>query len=338
MQLGMIGLGRMGANMVRRLRNAGHKCVVYDRDPAAVRALTDEGAIGATNLADLCAQLTAPRNIWIMVPAAIVDPVIDELLPYLTPDDTLIDGGNSNYRDDLAHAARLQRVGIHFVDCGTSGGVWGRERGYCLMIGGETVAVERLDPIFNALAPGSGTIERTAGRNGSPAQAERGYLHCGASGAGHFVKMVHNGIEYALMAAYAEGFNLLRHADVGLRERAADAETTPMTNPEHYCYQFDLAAIAELWRRGSVVSSWLLDLTANALQADPDLGGFSGQVSDSGEGRWTCLAAIETGTPAPLLTTALYERFNSRGEGDFANQILSALRQQFGGHHEQPKS
>lgn len=337
MQLGMIGLGRMGANMVLRLMRAGYQCVVYDRDPAAVEALVAQGAEGATDVADLCARLTPPRNLWIMVPAAVVDRVIDDLAPQLAADDIIIDGGNSNYREDIAHAARLKPLGIHFVDCGTSGGVWGAERGYCLMIGGEAEAVQRLDPIFAALAPGVGTIERTAGRSGPPNPSELGYLHCGPNGAGHFVKMVHNGIEYALMAAYAEGFNLLRNAGVGRLDREADAETAPLSHPEYYQYAIDLAEVAELWRRGSVVSSWLLDLTAIALQADPELRAFGGRVSDSGEGRWTALAAIETGTPAPLLTTALYERFSSRGESDFANQILSAMRYQFGGHHERPE-
>jgi 6-phosphogluconate dehydrogenase len=337
MQLGMIGLGRMGANMVLRLMRAGHQCVVYDRDPAAIDALVKEGAVGAADPADLCAKLTPPRNLWIMVPAAVVDRVIDDLEPHLQSDDTIIDGGNSNYREDIAHAARLKPSGIHFVDCGTSGGVWGAERGYCLMIGGDTEAVERLDPIFATLAPGAGTIERTAGRNGKHSPSERGYLHCGPSGAGHFVKMVHNGIEYALMAAYAEGFNLLKHAGVGRKDHTVDAETAPLSHPEHYQYDIDVAEVAEVWRRGSVVASWLLDLTAIALHEDPQLESFGGQVSDSGEGRWTCLAAIETGTPAPLLTTALYERFSSRGEAHFANQILSAMRYQFGGHHEKPK-
>ena len=336
MQLGMIGLGRMGANMVLRLLRAGHQCVVYDRDAAAVAALVEAGALGALDPADLCAQLVPPRNAWIMVPAVVVDRVIDDLLPHLSPGDAIIDGGNSNHRDDLAHAARLAPLGLHFIDCGTSGGVWGLERGYCLMIGGDADAVARLDPIFAALAPGVGEIERTAGRTGQPSRAELGYLHCGPSGAGHFVKMVHNGIEYALMAAYAEGFNLLKHAGAGRADRAADAETAPLRNPEHYQYQFDLAQVAEVWRRGSVVASWLLDLTATALQADPGLKQFGGRVSDSGEGRWTSLAAIETGTPAPLLTTALFERFSSRGEADFAHQVLSAMRYQFGGHHEQP--
>ncbi len=338
MQLAMIGLGRMGANMVLRLMRAGHRCVVYDRDPAAVAALVAEGAVGALDMADLCAKLEAPRNLWVMVPAAVVEHVIEDLIPHLAAGDTIIDGGNSNYRDDIAHAKRLAPMGIHFVDCGTSGGVWGLERGYCLMIGGDDEAVERLDPVFSDLAPGAGTIERTAGRAGDFSRSERGYLHCGPSGAGHFVKMVHNGIEYALMAAYAEGFNILKHAGVGLADHRIDAETAPLENPEHYQYRIDVGEVAEVWRRGSVVASWLLDLTATALRADPQLEGFGGRVSDSGEGRWTCLAAIETGTPAPLLTTALFERFSSRGEADFANQILSAMRYQFGGHREKPKS
>ena len=337
MELGMIGLGRMGANMVLRLMRAGHQCVVYDSDPAAIANLVAEGAVGAANIADLCAKLKPPRNVWIMVPAAVVDRVIDDLAPHLSADDTLIDGGNSNYQDDIAHAARLRPAGIHFVDCGTSGGVWGLERGYCLMIGGDAEAVERLDPIFATLAPGAGAIERTVGRTGEHSRSEQGYLHCGPNGAGHFVKMIHNGIEYALMAAYAEGFNILRHAGAGREGRAQDAETAPLRHPEHYQYDIDVGEVAEVWRRGSVVASWLLDLTANALAADRRLDGFSGRVSDSGEGRWTCLAAIETGTPAPILTTALYERFVSRGEADFANKILSAMRYQFGGHHEKPK-
>ncbi|MBK1723799.1 phosphogluconate dehydrogenase (NAD(+)-dependent, decarboxylating) [Thiocystis violacea] len=337
MQLGMIGLGRMGANMVLRLLGAGHQCVVYDRDPQAVQALVDQGAEGASDLADLCAKLDAPRNVWMMVPAAVVEGVIHEIAPHLGRGDTLIDGGNSNYRDDLKHAARLRPAGIHFVDCGTSGGVWGLERGYCLMIGGEQEAVERLDPIFAALAPGPGSIERTHGRSGPASRSEQGYLHCGPNGAGHFVKMVHNGIEYVLMAAYAEGLNILKHAGVGRQDHALDAETAPLSHPEHYQYDIPIAEVAEVWRRGSVVASWLLDLTANALLQDPELSAFGGRVSDSGEGRWTCLAAIETGTPAPLLTTALFERFSSRGEADFANQILSAMRYQFGGHHEKPQ-
>jgi 6-phosphogluconate dehydrogenase len=334
MQLGMIGLGRMGANMVQRLMAAGHQCVVYDRDADAVEALAKEGAIAAADIADFCAKLTLPRAAWIMVPAAVVDSVIAELRPHLQAGDIIVDGGNSNYKEDIRHAESLSDAGVHFLDCGTSGGVWGKERGYCLMIGGDTDAVQRLDPIFKALAPGIGDIERTAGRSGEHSSAERGYLHCGPSGAGHFVKMVHNGIEYALMASYAEGLNLLRHAGVGLRQHSVDAETAPLEHPEHYQYQINIADVAEVWRRGSVVASWLLDLTANALAEDGELTRFSGRVSDSGEGRWTCQAAIDTGTPAPLLTTALYERFSSRGEGEFANKVLSAMRYQFGGHHE----
>jgi 6-phosphogluconate dehydrogenase len=337
MQLGMIGLGRMGANMVQRLMRAGHDCVVYDTDPQAVAALEHEGATGSTDIADFCAKLNKPRAVWVMVPAAVVDIVIDQLEPHLEPSDILIDGGNSYYKDDLRHAKRLHAKGMQFVDCGTSGGVFGRERGYCLMIGGDTAAVAHLDPIFAALAPGAGAIERTAGRSGDYDRAELGYLHCGPNGAGHFVKMVHNGIEYALMAAYAEGLNLLKHAGVGRAEHAVDAETAPLADPELYQYELDLPRIAEVWRRGSVISSWLLDLTANALAADPKLKTFGGRVSDSGEGRWTSIAAIETGTPAPLLTTALYERFSSRGEAEFANRVLSAMRFQFGGHHEKPE-
>jgi 6-phosphogluconate dehydrogenase len=336
MQLGMIGLGRMGANMVQRLMAAGHDCVVFDRNPAAVEALVQDGAIGADSVADLCAKLSTPRAVWIMVPAAVVDRVIADLRPHLQADDTIIDGGNSNYQEDIRHQKALRDAGIHFLDCGTSGGVWGRERGYCLMIGGDTDAVQRLDPIFKALAPGMGNIERTRGRSGEPNTAEQGYLHCGPSGAGHFVKMIHNGIEYALMASYAEGLNILKHAGIGREDQVADAETAPLANPEHYQYDFNLADVAEVWRRGSVVASWLLDLTAIALHADGELASFGGRVSDSGEGRWTCQAAIETGTPAPLLTAALYERFTSRGEADFANKILSAMRYQFGGHHEKP--
>jgi 6-phosphogluconate dehydrogenase len=334
MQLGMIGLGRMGANMVQRLMAAGHDCVVFDMNPDAVQALVQDGATGADSVADLCAKLSTPRAVWIMVPAAVVDRVIADLRPHLQADDTIIDGGNSNYQEDIRHQKALRDAGIHFLDCGTSGGVWGRERGYCLMIGGDTDAVQRLDPIFKALAPGMGDIERTHGRSGEPGTAEQGYLHCGPSGAGHFVKMVHNGIEYALMASYAEGLNLLKHAGIGREDQVADAETAPLANPEHYQYDFNLADVAEVWRRGSVVASWLLDLTAIALQEDGELASFGGRVSDSGEGRWTCQAAIETGTPAPLLTAALYERFSSRGEADFANKILSAMRYQFGGHHE----
>jgi 6-phosphogluconate dehydrogenase len=334
MQIGMIGLGRMGANMSTRLMRAGHECIVYDRSARAVQDLVEAGATGATDVADLCANLAKPRAVWVMVPAAVVDSVIDDLTPYLEAGDIVIDGGNSYYKEDIRHAKRLGESGIRFLDCGTSGGVWGLERGYCLMIGGDANAVRHLDSVFKALAPGPGEIERTAGREGDHDASEQGYLHCGPSGAGHFVKMVHNGIEYALMAAYAEGFNILKHAGVGRKDQAVDAETAPLGNPEHYQYDIDVAGVAEVWRRGSVVASWLLDLTANALHEDPQLERFGGRVSDSGEGRWTCMAAIETGTPAPLLTTALYERFSSRGEADFANQILSAMRFGFGGHHE----
>jgi 6-phosphogluconate dehydrogenase len=338
MQIGMIGLGRMGANMVQRLMHAGHDGVVFDNNPAQVQALVDQGATGASDLAELCAKLSAPRAIWIMVPAAAVESVIEQLEPHLAADDVLIDGGNSYYQDDIRHCKRLAERGVQFLDCGTSGGVWGLERGYCLMIGGDTEAVERLDPIFAALAPGLGGIERTAGRDGPPSRAEQGYLHCGPSGAGHFVKMVHNGIEYGLMAAYAEGFNILKHAGVGRADQATDAETAPLSTPEFYHYDLDLAQVAEVWRRGSVVASWLLDLTATALAEDACLSHFGGRVSDSGEGRWTSIAAIESATPAPVLTAALFARFSSRGEGDFAHQLLSAMRYQFGGHHEKPQS
>jgi 6-phosphogluconate dehydrogenase len=334
MQIGVIGLGRMGANMATRLMRNGHQCVVYDRTRQAVQKLAGAGAVGASDIAELCTKLTKPRAVWMMVPASVVDSVIDDLAPHMETGDIIIDGGNSYYKEDIRHAERLAASGIYFLDCGTSGGVWGLERGYCLMIGGDTGAVHHLDPIFKTLAPGPGDIERTAGRRGDYDSAEQGYLHCGPSGAGHFVKMVHNGIEYALMAAYAEGLNILKHAGVGRQDQAIDAETAPLGNPEHYQYDIDVSRIAEVWRRGSVVASWLLDLTANALHEDPQLSQFGGRVSDSGEGRWTCMAAIETGTPAPLLTTALYERFSSRGEADFANQVLSAMRFQFGGHHE----
>ena len=337
MQLGMIGLGRMGANMVLRLQQAGHDCVVYDTNPENTRALAAQGPAGADDLADLCARLARPRAVWIMVPAAVVDRVIDQLLPHLEPGDIIIDGGNSYYKDDILHAERLATHGMHFIDCGTSGGVFGLERGYCLMIGGETPVVRHLEPIFAALAPGAGDIPRTPGRSGAHDQAELGYLHCGPNGAGHFVKMVHNGIEYGLMAAYAEGLNLLRHAGIGRVDHVIDAETAPLAEPKFYQYDIDVARVAELWRRGSVVSSWLLDLTAAALAEDPELANFGGRVSDSGEGRWTSIAAIETGTPAPVLTAALFERFSSRGESNFAGQVLSAMRYQFGGHHEKPK-
>jgi 6-phosphogluconate dehydrogenase len=332
MELGMIGLGRMGANMVQRLMRGGHRCVVYDRSPEAVRALVAQGAVGASSLVDFAARLAPPRAVWLMVPAAVVSSALADLLPLLQQGDLVIDGGNSHYVDDIARAEALAPQGIDYVDVGTSGGVWGLERGYCMMIGGPQQAVQRLDPIFHTLAPGRGSIAATAGRAGG--SAEEGYLHCGPAGAGHFVKMVHNGIEYGLMAAYAEGLNILHHANAGKRERGADAETAPLRHPEHFPYDFNLADIAELWRRGSVVSSWLLDLTAGALARQPELANFSGRVSDSGEGRWTVLAAIEAGVPAPVLSAALYQRFASRGEDDFANKLLSALRFEFGGHHE----
>jgi 6-phosphogluconate dehydrogenase len=336
MQIGMIGLGRMGANMVRRLVGDGHACVVFDTSPEAVSALVDEQAIGASSPTDLVRKLSRPRAIWMMVPAAVVDQAIAGLVPHLDAGDILIDGGNSYYVDDIRRAAELATQGIHYVDVGTSGGVWGLERGYCLMIGGETEIVKHLDPLFRSLAPGRGDIPRTAGRERARGTAEEGYLHCGPSGAGHFVKMVHNGIEYGLMAAYAEGLNVLRHANVGKAGREPDAETTPLRHPEHYQYDFNLPDIAEVWRRGSVVASWLLDLTASALAKSPELDGFSGRVSDSGEGRWTILAAVEQGTPAEVLTAALNQRFASRGEADFQNRLLSAMRFEFGGHHEKP--
>ena len=336
MQTGMIGLGRMGANMVRRMMNAGHECVVYNRSRGPVDEMVAEGAVGADDLADLVGKLEAPRSIWLMLPAAIVDRVIDDLVPHLSPGDTLIDGGNTWYKDDIARHDRLAEQQLHYLDVGTSGGVWGLERGYCLMIGGEADIVQRLDPLFAALAPGHGDIERTAGRSGDYASAENGYLHCGPAGAGHFVKMVHNGIEYGIMAAYAEGFNLLKHANVGKQSHDKDAETAPLRDPRDFQYDIDVGAVAELWRRGSVVSSWLLDLTASALNKDPALTNFSGAVSDSGEGRWTNIAAIEAGVPVHVLSAALYDRFNSRNEADFANQLLSAMRYEFGGHHEKP--
>jgi 6-phosphogluconate dehydrogenase len=334
MELGMIGLGRMGANMVRRLIQGGHPCVVFDRSAAAVDQLVKEKATGAASLKEFVSKLTKPRAIWLMVPAAVVDQAIAELSPLLEAGDILIDGGNSHYVDDLRRAKELAARNIHYVDVGTSGGVWGLERGYCLMIGGPKAAVDRLDPIFKTLAPGSGEIPRTPGREQAGGTAERGYLHCGPNGAGHFVKMVHNGIEYGLMAAYAEGFAVLRHANIGMKGHEIDAETTPLPSPEHYQYEFNLADIAELWRRGSVVASWLLDLSAKALIKDPALDGFAGRVSDSGEGRWTIKAAIDEAVPAHVLTAALYERFSSRGEADFANKLLSAMRFEFGGHHE----
>jgi 6-phosphogluconate dehydrogenase len=337
MQLGMIGLGRMGANMVRRLLNGKHECVVFDVSPQAVASLVKEGATGASSLQDLVAKLEKPRVLWLMVPVALVDKISAELLPYLERGDTLIDGGNTHYIDDIRRSKALAPHGIHYVDVGTSGGVFGLERGYCMMIGGEREIVQRLDPIFATLAPGTGSIERTPGRERLQSTAEHGYLHCGQSGAGHFVKMVHNGIEYGIMAAYAEGFEVLRAANAGKHTREADAETTPLRNPEHYQYEIDLPDVAEVWRRGSVISSWLLDLTAAALAEDPALARFSGRVADSGEGRWTIQAAIDEGVPAPVLTTALYERFSSRGNAEFQDKLLSAMRYQFGGHVEKPR-
>jgi 6-phosphogluconate dehydrogenase len=334
MQLGMIGLGRMGANMVRRLMKAGHECVVFDRSAATVQALAKEGAAGGSSLDDFIAKLKPPRAIWLMVPAAVVDSTLAQLMPKLQKDDIVIDGGNSYYIDDIRRAKELSQKTIHYVDVGTSGGVWGLERGYCMMIGGEQATVQRLDPIFKSLAPGRGDIARTPGREKLGGTSEEGYLHCGPSGAGHFVKMVHNGIEYGVMAAYAEGLNILHHANVGKTKQIDDAETTPLRQPEHYLYDLNLPDVAEVWRRGSVIASWLLDLTAIALVKSPALSNFSGRVSDSGEGRWTIQAAIEEGTPAPVLTSALYERFTSRGESDFANKLLSAMRFEFGGHEE----
>ncbi len=335
MQLGMIGLGRMGANMVRRLLKQGHSCAVYDQSADSIATLSSEGAIGAASLADLSARLARPRAVWLMVPAAVVDATLAELLPHLDEGDTVIDGGNSYYVDDIRRSRELSAKGLNYLDVGTSGGVWGLERGYCMMIGGPAAAVQRLDAIFKSLAPGVGDIARTPGRETGPAStAESGYLHCGDSGAGHFVKMVHNGIEYGLMAAYAEGMGILQGANVGKRRHDVDAETTPLRDPEHYQYDLNLPDIAELWRRGSVISSWLLDLTATALVEDPALARFAGRVSDSGEGRWTIKAAIDEAVPAPVLTSALYSRFASRGEADFQNKLMSAMRFQFGGHHE----
>ncbi|MCX6929317.1 MAG: decarboxylating 6-phosphogluconate dehydrogenase [Verrucomicrobia bacterium] len=334
MQLGMIGLGRMGANMVRRLIKDGHQCVVFDRSPDAVKDLVKEKAAGTASLADLTKQLNKPRSIWLMVPAAVVDASITALLPLLEPGDTLIDGGNSYYVDDIRRAKELASKGIHYVDVGTSGGVWGLERGYCMMIGGESEVVQRLAPVFVTLAPGIGDLPRTPGRENLGGTAEQGYLHCGANGAGHFVKMVHNGIEYGIMAAYAEGLGVLKAANIGRQQNEADAETTPLRNPEDYQYDLNLADVTEVWRRGSVIASWLLDLTASALTADPKLTQFVGRVSDSGEGRWTIKAAIDEGVPVPVLTTALYERFASRGEADYQDKLLSAMRFGFGGHVE----
>ncbi len=334
MQLGMIGLGRMGANMVRRLIRGGHQCVVYARSPQTVKELVKEEAAGANSPADLVKKLARPRAVWLMIPAAVVDQTIGELVPLLDQGDILIDGGNSYYVDDLRRAKELAQKGIHYVDVGTSGGVWGLERGYCMMIGGEKAVVQQLDPVFATLAPGIGNISRTPGREKLDGTAEQGYLHCGPNGAGHFVKMVHNGIEYGIMAAYAEGLGVLKSAAVGKGQSETDAETTPLRNPEHYQYDFNLTDVAEVWRRGSVVASWLLDLTANALVADPGLAQFAGRVSDSGEGRWTIKAAIDEGVPVPVLTTALYERFASRGEADYQDKLLSAMRFGFGGHLE----
>jgi len=334
MQLGMIGLGRMGANMVRRLMRGGHSCVVHDRAAAAVQALTGEGAIGATTLDDFVTRLAPPRTVWLMVPAAVVDATLDALLPKLAAGDVVVDGGNSYYRDDLLRAKRLADRGLHHVDCGTSGGIAGLERGYCLMIGGEADVVRRLDSIFVTLAPGAGATRKTPGREGRGGTAEQGYLHCGPHGAGHFVKMIHNGIEYGMMAAFAEGLNILKHAGVGKQAPAADAETTPLRDPPAYQYDLDLPDITEVWRRGSVIASWLLDLTAAALAADPALDHFQGRVSDSGEGRWTLEAAIDEAVPANVLAAALFERFTSRGGADFQNRLLSAMRAEFGGHAE----
>ena len=335
MQLGMVGLGRMGAGLVRRLMRDGHRCVVYDVSPDAVAALVADGAVGANSLEEFASKLETPRSAWMMVPAGqITDDTITAVGAVFAAGDVIIDGGNTYYHDDLRHAAALKQQGIHHVDVGTSGGVWGLERGFCLMIGGETEVVQRLGPIFATIAPGAGAAPRTPGRSGPASPAEQGYLHCGPNGAGHFVKMVHNGIEYGMMAAYAEGLNIIHNADAGTRQRDADAETSPLEHPEYYRYDIDTAAVAEVWRRGSVVASWLLDLTAEALHASPGLEEFAGRVSDSGEGRWTSIAAIEVGVPAPVLTTALYARFASRNEDEFANKVLSAMRKGFGGHDE----
>ena len=336
MQLGMVGLGRMGANIVRRLMNDGHECVVYDVNADAVTALAGEGATGAESFADMASKLEAPRAIWLMIPAGLTGDVVDQVAEVLEPGDIIIDGGNSNYRDDVRRAAKLKPKGIHYVDAGTSGGVFGLERGYCLMVGGPNEAFDRIEPILKTIAPGKGDIERTPGRSGDYAPEELGYLHCGPSGAGHFVKMVHNGIEYGIMAALAEGMNILKNADAGVREAEHSAEIAPLEEPEFYQFTIDTPKVAELWRRGSVISSWLLDLTAAALEENPALDGLAGRVSDSGEGRWTVKAAVDTGVPAPVLSAALFERFASRDEDHYANQLLSAMRLQFGGHHELP--
>jgi len=336
MQLGMVGLGRMGANIVRRLMRGGHECVVWTRNQATVATLAGEGATGSADLDEFVARLTPPRAVWVMVPAAATDDMIGQLAARMSAGDVIIDGGNSYYHDDLRRSKELAGKGIHYLDIGTSGGVFGLERGFCLMIGGEPDVVARLDPLFRTIAPGVEAAERTPGRTGDPSPAEQGYLHCGPHGAGHFVKMVHNGIEYGIMAAYAEGLNILGHANVGSSNRDVSAETAPLRNPELYRYEMDLPAVAEVWRRGSVVASWLLDLTAHALSVSPDLAGFSGRVSDSGEGRWTLLAAIDEGVPTHVLSAALYDRFESRGESEFANRLLSAMRKEFGGHEELP--
>jgi 6-phosphogluconate dehydrogenase len=336
MQLGMIGLGRMGANLVRRLLRDGHKCVAYDVNPEAVKALEAEGAVGVSTLEEFVSKLEKPRNVWIMVPAAIVDSTLDKLVPLLDAGDAIIDGGNSYYRDDLTRSAALKKSGIHYLDVGTSGGVWGLERGYCLMIGGDTEAVSRLEPVFLTIAPGEGSVEQTPGREPG-STASQGYLHCGPSGAGHFVKMVHNGVEYGMMAAIAEGLSIIKHADAGLHQAEIDAETTPLRTPEAYQYEINVGDVAEVWRRGSVVSSWLVDLIASALSKSPELEGFSGHVSDSGEGRWTVLAAVDEGVPASVISASLYERFESRDNGAFTAKILSAMRSEFGGHAEKKK-
>jgi 6-phosphogluconate dehydrogenase len=338
MQIGMIGLGRMGGDMVRRLLKGGHDCVVYDRNAGAVATLVHEGATGAGSVEEFATSLAKPRVVWLMVPAAVVDATLADIVPHMEPGDIVVDGGNSYYHDDIRRSGELRAKGLHYLDVGTSGGIWGLERGYCLMIGGEDEAVARLDPVFAALSPGIYAAPRSPGRETRSGTAEQGYLHCGPSGAGHFVKMVHNGIEYGLMAAYAEGLNILHRANAGNEQRESDAETTPLRNPQYYRYDLDLADITEVWRRGSVIASWLLDLSAMALHASPGLEDFQGRVSDSGEGRWTIAAAIDEGVPAPVLTTALYERFSSRGEADFANRLLSAMRYAFGGHKEKTRA